>query len=101
MPSSDPRFFNQSAPPSQVKGTNATLVKQSDFIGEFIESIFGVGKVFLTFMATFSTVIFSIHNMAAPYFGDYNAWILEGMVDTIFGVALFQMVTGRSFKTME
>jgi hypothetical protein len=102
MPSSDPRFFNESATsPSEIKGTNATLIKQGDFIGDFIESITGVGRVFLTFMATFSTVIFSIHAMAAPYFGDTNAWVLEGMVDTIFGVALFQMVTGRSFKTME
>lgn len=101
LPSSDPRFFNESASPSQVKGTNATLLTQKSFAQGWIESIVGVGAAFMEFMATFSTVIFSIHTMAAPYFGDYNAWILEGMVDTIFGVALFQMVTGRSFKTME
>lgn len=103
MPSSDPRFFNDSpnVSPSQVKGTNATLLTQKSFAQGWIESIIGVGAAFMEFMVTFSTVIFSIHTMAAPYFGDTNAWILEGMVDTIFGVALFQMVTGRSFKTME
>jgi len=101
MPSSDPRFFNESAPPSEVKGTNATLLNQKSFAQGWIESIVGVGAAFMEFMTTFSTVIFSIHSLAAPYFGDTNAWVLEGMVDTIFGVALFQMVTGRSFKTME
>ena len=102
MPSSDPRFFNESASsPSQIKGQNATLITQKNFAQEWIESIIGVGAAFMEFMRTFSTVIFSIQRMAAPYFGETNAWVLEGMVDTIFGVALFQMVTGRSFKTME
>jgi hypothetical protein len=100
----DPTFFNASeTDPSKVKGQNATLysISKNDFVSNFIESIYQVGGAFMKFMTTFGAAIFSIHTLCAPYFGDYNAWILEGMVDTVFGVSLFQMVTGRSFKTME
>ena len=66
-----------------------------------IEQILGVADSFIKLMQTFSKVIFSIQYFGAQFFGDFNAWVLEGMVDIIFGVSLFQMVTGRSFKTME
>jgi hypothetical protein len=100
---SDPSFFSTdpNATGDNIRGTNATLIKKTDFVGNFIESIFQFGGVFLKFMGTFSNAIFSIHALCAPFFGDYNAWILEAIVDTVFGVSLFQLVTGRSFKTME
>jgi hypothetical protein len=100
---SDPTFFNPdpNATGANIKGPNASLVSRGDFVQNFIVSILDFGGVFFKFMNTFSDAIFSIHALCAPYFGDYNAWILEGIVDTVFGVSLFQMVTGRSFKTME
>jgi hypothetical protein len=103
MPSSDPQFFDQcaTADPSKVKGANSTLIAKGNFVGDFIESIAGVASTFFKFMGTFSSAIFSIHTLCAPIFGNFNAWVLEGMVDIVFGIALFQMVTGRSFKTME
>ena len=98
----DPTFFNINETGKNIMGANTTpLIQKTDFISKFIESIYDVGGPFFKFMGTFSAAIFSIHNLCAPYFGDFNAWVLEGIVDLIFGVSLFQMVTGRSFKTME
>lgn len=97
--SSDPRFFNESATGKDIT-SNATLTRK-DYIGKFIESIFEVGGVFLKFMDMCTSLIFSIHTLCAPIFGEFNSWILEGIVDFAFGIALFQIVTGRSFKTME
>ena len=102
MPSSDPQFFDQCATdPSKVKGANSTVISKGNFVSDMIESIAGVARTFYDFMYTFSSAIFTIHTLCAPIFGDFNAWVLEGMVDIVFGIALFQMVTGRSFKTME
>lgn len=98
LPSSDPRFFNSSSNTSQG---NATLIKSGDFIGEWIESIIGVGTSFTKLMGTFTAAVFSIYTLSAPYFGNFNAMVLEGLVDIVLAIAFFQMVTGRSFKTME
>jgi len=99
---SDPTFFNVNETGKDIMGANTTpIIKNTDIVSKFIESIFEVGGVFLKFMGTFSAAIFSIHTLTAPYFGDFNAWVLEGIVDMVFGVSLFQMITGRSFKTME
>lgn len=99
---SDPTFFNANETGKDIMGANTTpLIKSTDFVDKFIESIYNVGGPFLKFMGAFSAAIFSIHTLTAPYFGDFNAWVLEGIVDLVFGVSLFQMVTGRSFKTME
>jgi hypothetical protein len=100
LPSSDPRFFNTSANSTAIKG-NGTLIGPSNFIGDWIESIVGVGASFSKLIQTFTNTVFSIHTLAAPYFGDFNAWVLEGIVDLILAIGLFQIVTGRSFKTME
>lgn len=103
----DSMFFNASATnASEVKNSSTAsftqqLLDSSGFVGKFIESIFQVGDVFLKFISSFKDAIFSIHALGAPLFGDFNAWILEGVVDFVFGVSLFQLVTGRSFKTME
>jgi hypothetical protein len=99
----DSTFFNASASdPSEVtNSSDESLLGAGDFVSKFIESIFQVGIDFLKFMNSFKDAIFSIHALGAPIFGDFNAWILEGMVDFVFGVSLFQLVTGRSFKTME
>jgi len=98
----DESFFNSSANSStEIRGTNSSAIGKTDFVGKMIEAILGVADTFIEFMATFSKAIFSIQYMCAPYFGYYNAWILEAIVDTVFGVSLFQMVTGRSFKTMD
>jgi hypothetical protein len=98
MPQSN-LFFNGSANGSNIK--NASLISNKDFAGGMIESILGVGSTFLALMDTFQRAVFSIHTLAAPYFGDTNSWVLEGMVDTILAIGLFQIVSGRSFKTME
>lgn len=81
--------------------SSATDLAPTNFVGEMIQTITGMTEVFVNFMNSFKSLIFSIHTFGAPYFGDFNAWVLEGMVDFIFSVALFQIVTGRSFKTME
>jgi len=97
VPSS--QFFNESATGDSI--TNKSMISKSDFASGFIEQISGLAEGFGKFIGTFSALIFSIHQLGAPLFGDFNAWVLEGMVDFIFAVALFQMITGRSFKTME
>jgi hypothetical protein len=97
MPSS--QFFNESANGSEIK-SNSTLSK-GDYFGNLIESVLGLGTIASKFLGTFSAIIFSIHTMAAPYFGNYNAWVLEGMVDFVFAISCFQIFSGRSFKTME
>jgi len=95
----DPHFFNNTVNGADVKGSS--LVSKDDFISKFIESIVGFGTSFLKFMTMFSTIIFSIHTLCEPYFGNFNAWVLEAIVDTVFGVSLAQLISGRSFKTME
>jgi hypothetical protein len=99
MPSSDPQFFDQNATGNAIKG-NSTLSK-GDFVGGFIESVIGMGATASKFLGMFGAIIFSIHTMAAPYFGSYNSWVLEGMVDIVFGISCLQIFTGRSLKTME
>lgn len=101
LPSSDPRYFDQNATGSDISHANETIIQEGDFIGKFIENIFNVGTVFIKFIGTFSNIVFSIHGFAKPFFGDFNAWVLEGMVDMLLTISLFQIVTGRSFKTME
>lgn len=98
LPSST--YFNESANGSAILNKTVVITKNS-FTDKMIETILGAATAFFNLMGTFSDVIFSIHKMGAPIFGDFNAWVLEGIVDIVFGVALFQMVTGRSFKTME
>lgn len=97
---SDSTFFNASAANVTDVSTNATLT-QTSFVSDFIESILGVATAFAKYMSMFSKAIFSIYYLSAPYFGNFNAMVLEAMVDIIFGISLIQMVTGRSFKTME
>jgi hypothetical protein len=93
-------YFNESANGSAILNHTVVITKNS-FVDKMIEQIIGAAATFYALMDTFSSVIFSIHSMGAPIFGDFNAWVLEGIVDIVFGVSLFQMVTGRSFKTME
>lgn len=100
MPSSNPDYFNQCATGKDISQGNQTLNKQ-DFVGAMIQTLFAFGTVFVDFMGTFSGVIFGIHEMASPFFGDFNSWVLEGAVDLVLGVSLFQIVSGRSFKTMD
>jgi hypothetical protein len=93
--------FNTSGHSKEEVANNSVALKTDSFIGLMIESILGVGEQFSKLITTFKDLLFSIHYLTAPFFGDVNAWILEGVVDFIFVIALFQMVTGRSFKTME
>jgi hypothetical protein len=95
-------YFNESANNSDI--ANKTIVISSsttNFVDKMIEQIAGAANTFFSLMGMFSSVLFSIHTMGAPIFGNFNAWVLEGMVDIVFGISLFQMITGRSFKTME
>jgi hypothetical protein len=95
-------YFNQSANGSDIANKSIVITGTSGgFFDKAIEQIIGAANTFLKLMGTFSSVLFSIHTMGAPIFGDFNAWVLEGMVDIVFGISLFQMITGRSFKTME
>lgn len=86
-------------------GQNVSKLKETmpatDMLGGFIESILKFTGPFNKFVTTVLKVITSIHDTAAPFFGDYNAWIIQGIVDFIFCISLIQIITGRSFKTME
>jgi hypothetical protein len=94
--------YNKNGTGSDIKNTSGIITGTSGgFVGKMIELIIGAADTFIKLMTTFSSVIFTIYYVGAPYIGTFNAMVLEGMVDIIFGVALFQMVTGRSFKTME
>lgn len=98
----DSIIFNSSATSkNQVMQNNTITANTSDFVGEMITSILNVGTIFSNLLTTFNKLVFSIHYLAAPFFGDFNAWVLEFVVDFILVIAFFQMVTGRSFKTME
>jgi hypothetical protein len=94
-------IFNASGETKEEVTGGATNLTVNDFFGDMIESILGAGARFSQLIDTFKNLLFSIHYLAEPIFGDFNAWILEAIVDFIFVIALFQMVTGRSFKTME
>jgi hypothetical protein len=98
VPSS--KFFNESATGTDISEASKDL-NRSSFSSGAIESIIGFATVFGDFIKSISKIVFSIHDLTAPLFGNFNAWVLEGMVDFILTIALFQMVTGRSFKTME
>jgi PPE-repeat protein len=100
MPSPDSHFFDSSANGSNVN-VNGTVFSKNDVDGGLLEQVYGLGKTLMKIVGMFGAAIFSIHTLAAPYFGDSTAWILEGMVDIVFGIALFQLVTGRSFKTID
>jgi hypothetical protein len=94
--------YNKNGTGEDVSNSSSLISSSSGgFIGKMIEQILGAADTFIKLMTTFSSVVFSIHYLGAPIFGDFNAWVLEGIVDIVFGIALFQMVTGRSFKTME
>lgn len=98
----DSIIFNSSATSkSQVMQNNTITSNTSGFVGDMITSILDFGKNFSDLLSTFNKLVFSIHYLAAPFFGDFNAWVLEFVVDFILVIAFFQMVTGRSFKTME
>jgi hypothetical protein len=104
VPSS--KYFNESVNAStngsDISNKSAVITRTSGgFVDKMIESITGAANTFLKFMDMFTGVLFSIHEFGSPIFGDFNAWVLEGMVDIVFGISLFQMITGRSFKTME
>jgi len=100
MPSSV--FFNESANGSNIANKSIVLTAESGgFIDKMIQEIVGTLNIFLKLMGMFASTLFSIHTLGSPIFGDFNAWVLEGMVDIIFGISLFQIITGRSFKTME
>jgi len=99
LPSST--LFNESGTTKEEVINGSTTIKSTHFIGEYIESILNVGKVFSDFLTTFKNIVFSIHYLTAPYFGEVNSWILEGVVDFVLVIGFFQIVTGRSFKTME
>ena len=101
MPSSDPRFFCQTAKGAGISRTNKTVLGAGDYVGKFIESIINLGGVFAKFMSTFGHAIFGIHTLTAPLFGEFNSWVLEGMVDFLVVIGFFQIMTGRSFKTMD
>jgi|WetSurMetagenome_2_1015567.scaffolds.fasta_scaffold674069_2 hypothetical protein len=95
-------YFNESANGSDIANKSIVLTGTTgNFFDKAIEQIIGAANTFIKLMGMLSSVLFSIHTMGAPIFGDFNAWVLEGMVDIIFGISLFQMITGRSFKTME
>jgi len=95
-------FFNEKGTGSDIiKGGNDTILNNSGWIGEFITSTVGVAGQFFGFIKSVKDIVFSIHTLCGPLFGDFDGWVLEGMTDFILFVALFQMVTGRSFKTME
>lgn len=95
-------LINQNATDKDNVYTNSSArLKQGDFMGDLMEIIIGVATPFVNLMKTFSVIVFSIYYISLPYFGPFNSLMLEAMVDFIFVVALFQMVTGRSFKTME
>jgi hypothetical protein len=95
-------IFNSSPNATSATMINkSTMISDQDFISKSIETIFGFADTFFKLIATFKNVVFSIHYLATPYFGDFNAWVLEAIVDFILVIALFQMITGRSFKTME
>jgi hypothetical protein len=94
-------IFNSSGTTKEEVSNNSVKIQSSGFVGQMIEAITGVGDQFFKLIATFKDLLLSIHALTAPYFGEFNAWILELVVDFIFVIALFQMVTGRSFKTME
>jgi hypothetical protein len=95
-------YFNESANNSAIANKSLVISETSgNFVDKFIEQIAGAATTFFKLMGMFASTLFSIHTMGAPIFGDFNAWVLEGMVDIVFGISLFQMITGRSFKTME
>jgi len=101
MPSSDPRFFCQTATGADISRANKTILGANDYIGKFIESVYNLGGVFSKFLNSFSIAIFGIHTLTAPLFGDFNGWVLEGLVDFLLVIGIFQIVSGRSFKTMD
>lgn len=95
-------YFNESANNSDIANKSMVISEtSSNFFSKLIEQITGAAETFFKLMGMFSSVLFSIHTMGAPIFGNFNAWVLEGIVDIVFGISLFQMITGRSFKTME
>ena len=91
-------FFNMS---NETKVNSSTMLTENDFVGKYIESIYGVGDVFSKFMNMFTSAVFSIHTLCAPWFGEFNSWAIEIMVDFVLAIGFFQVITGRSFKTME
>lgn len=95
-------IFNESGTTKEgITNTSNVVLKQGDFVGDFIESTLGLGAVFSNFITTFKNIVFSIHYLCAPFFGDFNSWVLEAVVDFVLVIGFFQIVTGRSFKTME
>jgi len=101
MPSSDPTFFCQTATGADISMTDQTVLGAGDYIGKFIESVYNLGGVFSKFMTTFGSAIFGIHTLTKPFFGEFNSWVLEGMVDFLLVIGFFQIISGRNFKTMD
>jgi hypothetical protein len=93
----DPQFFD----PAGTGQSGDVALKSSSFSGGMIESIVGIGETFAKLISMASAAIFSIHTLCSPYFGDFNSWVLEAMVDIILAIGLFQIVTGRSMKGIE
>jgi hypothetical protein len=99
IPQSD-RFFDATKNDSTVYNNSANL-KPGDFVGDFIQSVTGVGSTLTKLMTMVGDAFFTIQWLMAPIFGSFNAWVVEGLVDIIWAGALFQMVTGRNFKGAE
>lgn len=94
-------IYNTTDPNNFTTANNKVNLNETGFVGMMLQQVTGFASLFSELMATFSRLVFSIYYLTVPYFGHFNAVMLEGLVDFIFSIALFQMVTGRSFKTME
>ena len=102
MPSS--KYFCETATGENIyllDSEDNVNISPNDFIGNFIQSVEGLAAPFNKFLAVIKDILFSVHDTAAPIFGEFNAWCIQGMLYFIFVVSLVQIVTGRSFKTME
>lgn len=94
-------MYNTTDPENFTYSKSTMNLNQTGFVGMMLQQVTQFASLLSELMTTFSRIVFSIYYLTAPYFGHFNAVMLEGLVDFIFSIALFQMVTGRSFKTME
>jgi len=103
MQAPDPRFINTSGTDiNTIKGSSSNnTLAPTNFVAAYIQNIFAAADAFIKLLTSFSQVVFTIYYLGAPWFGGFNALALELMVDSVFAISLFQLVTGRSFKTMD
>lgn len=97
-PQPDPNFYTVSG---TKYNTSIKDYSSTEYISGTIADITKIISAFESTLKLFWNMLNAIYYTSHTYIGDFNAGIIQGLVDVVLGIALLQIFSGRSFKTAE